>query len=74
MPYAKRNVEYIVSIILKVVYRWISVIKHKKCTEAESVFNNVGNWTITLDALGVLIPITYARGAYGCNKADYDFL
>ncbi|XP_035226305.1 piggyBac transposable element-derived protein 4-like [Stegodyphus dumicola] len=52
-----------------------SMLRHiKKCKEAEGILNNEENWAISLEELDAFIAIIYARGAYGCNGMDYDFL
>jgi hypothetical protein len=73
-PYAKRNVGNNVSSAWR-LFIDESMLRHiKKCTEAEAVLNNEENWKISLEELDAFIAIIYARGAYGCNDMDYDFL
>lgn len=73
-PYAKRNVSDNVTSAWR-LFIDESMLHHiKKCTEAEAALKKEENWTISLEEIDAFIAIIYARGAYGCNDIDYDFL
>lgn len=72
--YADRNISMYVSSTCRLFINK-SVLRHiQKYTDAEAGLNNKESWTISLDELDAFNAIIYAKGTYGWNEMDYNFL